>query len=479
MAIVELQPEAVRRQLERVLESPGFAPNERLSRFLRFVVERKLEGRTSELKESVIAIEVIGRDPDHNPKLDPVVRTEARRLRARLSEYYEGLGANDGIVIELPKGGYVPVIRPAIHPVINPVVAADAGTPPHRHASSPMWRAIFTGIAILALSIVGWTRFGPGGRRSTASAEAHDLYLRGRTLLKRPALRGVEDSIDLFTQAASKDPSFAPAFAGIAAGLAARSGFDQFNDAERADMLAKGWSATAAAIRLDRRSAEAQDALGMMQARTAQWAQAESSFKRAIERAPRDPLWHEHFAAFLLLPLDRKEEAIAQLRVAEAIDPGDRAIHFALVNPLRAMGKFEEADSHCLRAAEDDRQSSSCWSATLRRQREPGQAVQTLEASLKDHVFEPGVAQSLGVAYANAGRRKDAEWMAALAPRYASKVQIYAALGDKDRTFEALEHMVPYGPTRLGRDFLNSSNFAFLRGDSRLKVLRQKVGLPE
>jgi tetratricopeptide (TPR) repeat protein len=395
-----------------------------------------------------------------------------------LSKYYEGLGANDGIVIELPKGGYVPVIRLAI-PVINPVVAADAGTPLHRHAARSMWQAIFTGIAILVLSIVGWTIFGPGGRRSTTSAEAHDLYLRGRTLLKRPALRGVEDSIDLFTRAASKNASFAPAFAGIAVGLAARSGFDQFNDAERADMLAKGWSATAAAIRLDRRSAEAQDALGMMQARTAQWAQAESSFKRAIERSPRDPLWHEHFAAFLLLPLDRKEEAIAQLRAAEAIDPGDRAIHSALVNPLRAMGKFEEADSHCLRAAEDDRQSSSCWSETLRRQGKPEQAIQTLEASLKNHVLEPGVAQALGIAYASAGRLEDAERMAALAPRYASKAQIYAALRDKDRTFEVLDHMVPYGPTRLGRDFLNASNFAFLGGDPRLKVLRQRVGLPE
>jgi Flp pilus assembly protein TadD len=289
----------------------------------------------------------------------------------------------------------------------------------------------------------------------------------------------VEDSIDLFTQAISKDRSFAPGFAGLAAGLAAQSGFDQFNDGEREDMLARGWTAAATAMQIDRRSADTQDALGMMQARTAQWLQAESSFRRAIRLAPQDPLWREHFAVFLLLPLGRSEEAIAQLRTALELDPSDRAAHSALVNPLRASGRGEEADSHCLRAAEDDQQTASCWSTTLRRQGKVDQAIRTLEASLTGHLLEPGAAQSLGVAYAGAGLREDAERMAALAPRLASKAQIYAALRDKARTFEVLDQMTPMGPTRLGRDFLNSLNFAFLRGDPRLKDLRKKVGLPE
>ena len=55
----------------------------------------------------MIAIEVFGRPPDYNPKQDAVVRIEAGRLRARLAEYYQGGGAGDPIVIELPKGGYV------------------------------------------------------------------------------------------------------------------------------------------------------------------------------------------------------------------------------------------------------------------------------------------------------------------------------------------------------------------------------------
>ena len=105
-------PEAARRQLERVLASPGFLRNERMSQFLRFLAERHLEGHGNQLKESVIAVEVFGRKPDHDPVQDSIVRTEAGRLRGRLAEYYVGEGKDDAIVIELPKGGYTPAFRP-------------------------------------------------------------------------------------------------------------------------------------------------------------------------------------------------------------------------------------------------------------------------------------------------------------------------------------------------------------------------------
>ena len=102
---------ALRDELERVLSSPCFARSERTSRLLRFLVERQLAGREAELKESTIGVEVFGRSPDYDPKVDSTVRSEAVRLRARLSRYYETEGSRDPIVIELPKGGYVPAIR--------------------------------------------------------------------------------------------------------------------------------------------------------------------------------------------------------------------------------------------------------------------------------------------------------------------------------------------------------------------------------
>jgi hypothetical protein len=111
MSFAESDLQAAQSELERALASPGFTRNERLGRFLRFVVEQHLEGRDDEIKECVLAVEVFGRSADHDPKQDSIVRTEASRLRARLSEYYLGDGKDDPMIIELPKGRYVPVLR--------------------------------------------------------------------------------------------------------------------------------------------------------------------------------------------------------------------------------------------------------------------------------------------------------------------------------------------------------------------------------
>jgi serine/threonine-protein kinase len=283
--------------------------------------------------------------------------------------------------------------------------------------------------------------------------------------------------MDLLQQAITKDPSFAPAHAGVAVGYAARSGFDGFDAAQRSDMIARGWAAAAKAIQLDSRSADAQDGLGMMQARQSQWGQAERSFRRAIELAPRDLLWRDHFALFLLLPLGRVEEAIGQLRVAEELDPLSLQTHNALSLALRSADRYDEALFHCQKAAQNDQQRSVCWAQNLMQQGKNEEAVKILEANWSGHLLEPG-GHNVGIAYAKAGRRADAERVALMLPRLASKVQIFAALGDKDRTFDILNQMAPMGPARLGRDMLLAPNFAFLRGDPRLSLLRARVGLP-
>src|SRR5262249_53990689 len=88
METAQENAKALRDELERVLASACFARAERISRLLRFLVERHLEGRDSELKESLIGVEVYGRNPGYDPKLDSTVRSEAVRLRARLGKYY-------------------------------------------------------------------------------------------------------------------------------------------------------------------------------------------------------------------------------------------------------------------------------------------------------------------------------------------------------------------------------------------------------
>ena len=102
---------AVRLQLERVLGGPTFQQADRLKRFLRFITLEVIEGRGSQLKEYVIGVQVFGKEVSFDPRTDPIVRVQARRLRARLDSYYRADGQNDDIIIELPKGGYAPIFR--------------------------------------------------------------------------------------------------------------------------------------------------------------------------------------------------------------------------------------------------------------------------------------------------------------------------------------------------------------------------------
>ena len=95
-------------QLERILASTIFIHSERLSRFLRFTVQQATEGKTEQLKEYALATSVFDKRDSFDPRFDPIVRVEAGRLRTRLRQYYETEGREDGLVIDLPKGSYVP-----------------------------------------------------------------------------------------------------------------------------------------------------------------------------------------------------------------------------------------------------------------------------------------------------------------------------------------------------------------------------------
>jgi serine/threonine-protein kinase len=101
----------IRTQVEKIVRNRAFAQSERMQRFLRFTVEHCLGRRPEELKEYLIGVEVFDKKTDYDPRLDPIVRVEARRLRAKLKEYYETEGQQDELIIEYPKGAYVPHFR--------------------------------------------------------------------------------------------------------------------------------------------------------------------------------------------------------------------------------------------------------------------------------------------------------------------------------------------------------------------------------
>src|SRR5881227_3291343 len=108
----------IRDEPARILGSVTFQPVDRLKRFLAFIAHEALAGRSDQLKEYVIGVQVFGKEASFDPRTDPIVRVQARRLRARLVRYYREQGLNDETVIELPKGGYAPVFKQRDTPVL-------------------------------------------------------------------------------------------------------------------------------------------------------------------------------------------------------------------------------------------------------------------------------------------------------------------------------------------------------------------------
>jgi hypothetical protein len=103
--------EAIREEVSRILASPIFVQSDRLGRFLRYTVEAALAGEESTLKEYRIGVEVYDRRPPYHPSADSIVRSEARRLRRKLKEYYESNGVGDPVFVYFRPGSYVPVFR--------------------------------------------------------------------------------------------------------------------------------------------------------------------------------------------------------------------------------------------------------------------------------------------------------------------------------------------------------------------------------
>jgi TolB-like protein/Tfp pilus assembly protein PilF len=112
VAVTRDSGKPVREQLERILGSATFKQVDRLKRFLSFIVLESIGGRSTELKEYVIGVHVFDKEPSFDPRTDPIVRVQARRLRAKLVRYYQEDGRGDELIIDLPKGGYAPVFKP-------------------------------------------------------------------------------------------------------------------------------------------------------------------------------------------------------------------------------------------------------------------------------------------------------------------------------------------------------------------------------
>jgi hypothetical protein len=166
-AILQAPPSEAecRALVDRILASQEFRRTVRLREFLVYVVDRKFAGARADLTEPLIGQRVFGRSASYNPSEDSIVRTEARNLRQRLERYFAGEGLEEPIVLEIPKGGYVPVFS------YRPVSASDPAIPAPQQ-SRRKWMLWLASSAPVGVGAVGAWRFMAARREADVSSRA-------------------------------------------------------------------------------------------------------------------------------------------------------------------------------------------------------------------------------------------------------------------------------------------------------------------
>ncbi len=332
-------------------------------------------------------------------------------------------------------------------------------------------------------------KLGRGQRRYAANVEAYDQYLRARVLQARrgPATR---QAIDLFDQVVAKDPAFAPAYAARASaygwylviqvpsvgGLPIPA--DQAHTIVRRDALK--------AIQLDPLLAEAHDAMGWVHSLDLKWAEAEKSFRHALDLNPSLTTTYTDFVLSTLVPEGKLDEALRLLDAALGADPLSADVRRTMSMVQISAGLYDSALDNCRRALAVDLEvlaaNTRCEQALLH-QGHVAEAIAMMEKFIAENpLLKEGGGRGygyLGYGYAITGRRAEAEAQAtknAGLPHH--QATIYGGLGDKDRAFEAIEKLAAINPQRA-LWWLSRPELALLRGDPRVAALRKKLGLPQ
>ncbi len=332
--------------LARILATPAFVRSPRLAHFLRYVVELRIAGRTDAPKETEIGVEVFGRGADFDPRVDPVVRVQARLLRFKLHEYYETAGKSDSVRIDLPKGSYLPVFS----------AEAQAWPPRARQTSSLQttkmgWivaAALLAGaLFVLAVSwnqwreAIGkvWAKTQPV-RPSAAQSPAAELYLKGRYYWNKRTPEDLQKAVDYFTQSIVADSGYAKAYVGLADCYGLLREFSAMPDSEA---WPRALAAARKAVELDDSLAEAHGSLGFdLFYGTLDLKGGEREFKRAVELNPNYAEARQWYAT-ALMSMGRFAEASDEMERARELQPASRSILSDQGFLLFYQGKREQA----------------------------------------------------------------------------------------------------------------------------------------
>jgi serine/threonine-protein kinase len=318
---------------------------------------------------------------------------------------------------------------------------------------------------------------GRGQRRYQTNVEAYELYLRARALLDHGGHDRAERAAALLDQVIAKDAAFAPAHAALAEAYASMSWQIESDSGtptlSQSEGLLRMRPVAAKAIELDPLLAEAHAAMGLTYARELNWDAAQKSFERAIELNPSATHVHRRYS-IILLSLGKSAEALQLLEAALRADPLSRNVRQSLAFAQIVAGRYDDAVAN-LRHAQAS-VSAPTVSLPLARALTFSGRLEEAEAAWRTRE-QRGWNHWATHAHVRSGRRAEAEAIAASDDHPYRQALAYAALGDKDRTFAALNVAVDVMPQRTAL-LLALPEMALLRGDTRLDALRTKLKLP-
>jgi tetratricopeptide (TPR) repeat protein len=449
-AAVPISQETVREQLKRVLNSKAFARSPRISRFLDFVVEQTLDGQESKLKEYLLGVEVFGRLDSFDPRIDSIVRVEARRLRYKLDKYYESEGPTDPIYIQFRKGCYVPSFcekRPG----------EELGT--GELAEVPNTRAI-----------------------EDPHVFAH--YARGRACVGRWSADGIAEAVSCFTRALEDDENCPSANAGLASAWMFSS---MLGLMPSRDVVPKAKISATRALAVLPASPEALSILGLSLALYDwDWTEAEPKLRKAIHSNPCDTAARLCYGLYLTLA-GRAEQGVREARKGQQAAATSLTAHLTVGFAYHAGQRYEEALTQYRLAQDLD---SSFYGSYLAMgllftdQSMFEQASNMLNRAAQSSPRNPAVMAAMAYNHAAAGRdgacRQLAGELAALAQKqYVSplaQAMAYSAGGDVDAAFRKLDDAVQERSTWLPViRFLPA--FQLLRQDPRFTGLLSRMNL--
>jgi TolB-like protein/DNA-binding winged helix-turn-helix (wHTH) protein/Tfp pilus assembly protein PilF len=318
----------------------------------------------------------------------------------------------------------------------------------------------------------------------SVAPEVYESYLKGRFALDKSNNKTeVEESIGYFEKAIERDPTFAPAYVGMAAA------YDDLATVligvPPGEVRPKVSSALRKALELDPDLAEAHVLLADLEQQQWRWGEAEAEYRQTLELNPSDAAAHSGLASWLLYQ-GRIDEALAWSRRARELDPlGDSSIGMGWI--LFCAHRYDEA-THELRSKlavrPDDAGALWVLGFALIENSQAGEAIPVLEKAVSVSDRSPGIIGVLVRAYAHAGRRSDALRLLAELKRRkqtsyvpaAAFVNAYLGLGDYDQAFASLEQAYKEQSNIL--QFVKTLPiFDPVRNDPRFKDLVRRVGL--